>query len=248
MPTAKSQTLSVGLHLAAVIFLILLTSHSVLSPPPAEVPRLRIVPLAPLHRVYLNHDEQHQGGGNQTQLPARHGAPPPRAKNTFIPPKAIADPKLPMIISVAFDSPTVQIDANNIGDPLSTLPIGALGMHGDNGIGDRSCCGGIGNDHQGTPGITSGSGHRITAPQLIYKVEPEFSEDARKAKFSGMVILAIEVDAAGHPRAFRVVQSPGLGLEQKAIDAVKQWRFKPGYEDGKPVVTGATVEVNFRLL
>ena len=153
-----------------------------------------------------------------------------------------------MIISVAFDSPTLQIDASNIGDPLSNLPIGAFGMHDKNGIGDRGCCGGIGDGPKGTPGITSGAGHRITAPQLIYKVEPEFSEDARKAKFSGMVILAIEVDAAGHPRAFRVVQSPGLGLEQKAIDAVKQWRFKPGYQDGKPVVTGATVEVNFRLL
>jgi protein TonB len=247
MPTAKSQTLSVGLHLAAVILLVLLTSHSILSPPSPEIPRLRIVPLAPLHRVYIN-AEQHQGGSNQTQLPARRGEPPPRARNTFIPPQAIPDPKLPMMISVAFDSPTVQIDASNIGDPLSKLDMGAFGMHDKNGIGDRGCCEGIGDRHQGTPGITSGSGHRITAPQLIYKVEPEFSEDARKAKFSGMVILAIEVDAAGHPRAFRVVQSPGLGLEQKAIDAVKQWRFKPGYQDGKPVVTGATVEVNFRLL
>jgi len=248
MPTAKSQTLSVGLHLAAVILLVLLTSHSILSPPALEIPRLRIVPLAPLHRVFLNHEEQHQGGSNQTQLPARHGAPPPRASNTFIPPTTVPDPKLPMMISVAFDSPTVQIDANNIGDPLSKLPIGALGMHDKNGIGDRGCCEGIGNGDRGRPGITSGSGHRITAPQLIYKVEPEFSEDARKAKFSGMVILAIEVDAAGHPRGFRVLQSPGLGLEQKAIDAVKQWLFKPGYQDGKAVVTSATVEVNFRLL
>jgi protein TonB len=248
MPTAKSQTISVGLHLTAAFLLILLTSHSVLSPPRPEIPHLKIVPLAPLHRVYLNHEEQHQGGSNQTQLPARHGAPPPQAHTTFIPPKAIPDPKLPMMISVAFDSPTVQIDANNIGDPLSNLDIGALGMHGINGIGNRGCCESIGDGHRGTPGITSGSGHRITQPQLIYKVEPEFSEDARKAKFSGMVILAIEVDAAGHPRGFRVVQSPGLGLEQKAIDAVKQWRFKPGYQDGKPVVTSATVEVNFRLL
>jgi protein TonB len=247
MPTAKSQTISVGLHLTAAILLILLTSRSVLSPKRPEIPHLKIVPLAPLHRVYIDHAEQHQGGSNQTQLPARHGAPPPRANITFIPPKAIADPKLPMIISVAFDSPTMQIDANNIGDPLSNLPIGALGMHHNNGIGD-GCCESVGDGHQGTHGITSGSGHRITAPQLIYKVEPEFSEDARKAKFSGMVILAIEVDAAGHPRTFRVVQSPGLGLEQKAIDAVKQWRFKPGYQDGKPVVTAATVEVNFRLL
>jgi periplasmic protein TonB len=247
MPTAKSQTLSVGLHLAAVIFLVLLTSHSILSPPSPQIPHFKIVPLAPIHHVYLRNAEQHQGGSNQTQLPARHGAPPPRANNTFIPPKAIPDPKLPMMISVAFDSPTVQIDPNNIGDPLSNLPIGALGMHHKNGIGD-GCCESIGDGHQGTPGITSGSGHRITPPQLIYKVEPEFSEDARKAKFSGMVILAIEVDAAGHPRGFRVMQSPGLGLEEKAIDAVKQWRFKPGYQDGKPVVTGATVEVNFRLL
>jgi len=247
MPTAKSQTLSVGLHLAAVIVLILLTSHSILSPPPAEIPHLKIVPLAPLHRVYINHAEQHQGGSNQTQLPARHGAPPPRASNTFIPPTSVANPKLPMMISVAFDSPTVQIAANDIGDPFSKLGVGAAGMHGVNGVGS-GCCQGIGDDHQGPPGITSGSGRRITPPQLIYKVEPEFSEEARKAKFSGMVLLAIEVDAAGHPRAFRVIQSPGLGLEEKAIDAVKQWRFRPGYQDGKPVVTGATVEVNFRLL
>lgn len=247
MPTAKSQTLSVGLHLAAVTFLILLTSHSVLSPPPATVPHRRIVTLAPLHRVYMHPAEQHQGGSNQTQLPARHGAPPPRARNTFIPPHTAPDPKLPMLITVAFDSPTVQIDANNIGDPFSKLGVGALGMHAVNGVGD-GCCKGIGDGDKGTPGISSSPGHRITPPQLVYKVEPEFSEEARKAKYSGVVILGIEVDAAGHARGFRVIQSPGLGLEQKAIDAVKQWRFRPGYQDGKPVVTGATVEVNFRLL
>jgi protein TonB len=246
MPTAKSQTLSVGLHLAAVIFLILLTSHSVLSPPPPTVPHLKIIPLAPLHRVYMDRGGQHQGGSNQTQLPARHGEPPPRAHNTFIPPTSVANPKLPMLISVAFDSPTVQIAAHDIGDPFGKLG-GAVGMHGVNGIGN-GCCKGVGDGVQGTPGIRSGSSRRITPPQLIYKVEPEFSEEARKAKYSGMVILAIEVDAAGHPRAFRILQSPGLGLEEKAIDAVKQWLFRPGYQDGKPVVTGATVEVNFRLL
>jgi protein TonB len=246
MPTAKSQTLSVGLHVAAVAFLLLLTTRSV--PPPRVPAQLRIVPLAPLHRVYLDQAEQHQGGSNQTLLPARHGAPPPTARNTFIPPKSVPDPKLPMAITVAFDSPTVLIDANNIGDPYSTLAVGALGIHGRDGIGDRGCCTGVGDNDKGKPGISGGSGHRITPPQLIYKVEPEFSEEARKAKFSGMVILSIEVDATGHARALRVIQSPGLGLEQKAIDAVTQWRFRPGYQDGKPVVTGATVEVNFRLL
>ena len=247
MPTAKSQTLSVGLHVAAVAFLLFLTTHSAPSPP--RVPgQHRIVPLAPLHRVYPDQGEQHQGGSNQTMLPARHGAPPPTARTTFIPPESVRDPKLPMAITVAFDSPTLQIDANNIGDPYSTLAPGALGSQGRDGIGDRGCCTGVGDNDKGKPGINRGSGHRITPPQLIYKVEPEFSEEARRAKFSGMVILAIEVDATGHARALRVLQSPGLGLEQKAIDAVTQWRFRPGYQDGKPVVTSATVEVNFRLL
>ncbi len=248
MPTAKSQTLSVGLHLAALAFLLLLTTHSVLSPPPAPIPHRRIVPLAPLHRIYPNRGEQHRGGSNRTLLPARRGAPPPKALNTFIPPKSAPDPKLPMMITVAFDSPTVQIDANNIGDPFSNFSVGQLGSRGPNGIGDHDCCGGIGDGHEGKPGIGSGSGHPVTPPQLLYKVEPEFSEEARKAKYSGVVILAIEVDVSGHARGFRVIRSPGLGLEQKAIDAVTQWRFRPGYQDGKPVVTGATIEVNFRLL
>lgn len=153
-----------------------------------------------------------------------------------------------MAITVAFDSPTVQIDAADIGDPLSKLGVGGLGRRSVNGIGNRGCCGGIGDGANGPPGITSGSGHKVTAPQLLRKVEPEFSEEARKAKYSGVVILTIEVDATGHPRGFRVVQSPGLGLDQKAIEAVTKWLFRPGYQDGKPVVTTATVYVNFRLL
>jgi len=82
---------------------------------------------------------------------------------------------------------------------------------------------------------------------LIFKVEPEFSEEARKAKYSGVVILAIEVDANGKARLPRNPKSRPWP-RPKSIDAVTQWRFRPGYQDGKPVVTGATVEVNFRLL
>ena len=91
-------------------------------------------------------------------------------------------------------------------------------------------------------------GHQLTPPQLIYKVEPEFSEAARKAKYQGVVVLAIEVDASGHPRNLQVIEQLGLGLDEKAIEAVSQWRFRPGYEDGRPIVTTATVEVRFRLM
>lgn len=236
-----------GLHVAAVALLLFLTSRAVHAPPSVPRPH-QIVPIAPFHRVYLDRGEQHSGGSNRTLLPAKRGAPPPRAPHTFIPPKSMPDPKLPMAITVAFDSPTIQIDTRDIGDPLSNLPVGEFGSHGDNGIGKRGSRGGIGDGDKGPPGITYGSGHPITPPQLIYKVEPEFSEEARKAKYSGVVILAIEVDAAGHAGGFRVLQGPGLGLEQKAIEAVTKWRFRPGYQDGKPVVSTATVYVNFRLL
>lgn len=85
-------------------------------------------------------------------------------------------------------------------------------------------------------------------PKLIYKIEPEFSEEARKAKFQGTVVLTIEVDPAGNASNFRIVSSPGLGLDRKAIEAVTQWRFRPAYRNGKPVISSARVEVNFRLL
>jgi len=80
------------------------------------------------------------------------------------------------------------------------------------------------------------------------KVEPEYSEEARRAKWQGTVVLSVIVDELGRPRNIRVFHSLGLGLDQKAVDAVSQWRFKPGRKDGKPVPVIATIEVNFRLL
>jgi len=79
-------------------------------------------------------------------------------------------------------------------------------------------------------------------------VEPEYSEEARKAKWQGTVVLTVIVDEAGRPSHVSVLRSLGLGLDQKAIDAVSQWRFKPGLKDGKAVPVIATIEVNFRLL
>jgi len=246
MPTAKSQTLSIGLHVLAVAALLFLTTHAIV-PPTAPIHSREIPLIAPQLR-FLTSITEHSGGGNRTLLQAQRGAPPPPAHRTFIHPP-IQDPKLPMPNSVAFDVPPVFINASDIGDPLSKVKFGSLGRDGENGIGPHGR-GGIGPDGDGPSGITAHPrpGHNISAPQLIDKVEPEFSEEARKAKYSGVVVLQIEVDTNGKARRVRVVQSPGLGLDKKAVDAVLQWRFMPGYQDGKPVVTGATVEVNFRLL
>ena len=62
------------------------------------------------------------------------------------------------------------------------------------------------------------------------------------------MVLAIIVDDKGLPRDVRVIRPLGLGLDQKAIEAVQKWRFRPGMKDGKPVAVSATIEVNFRLL
>lgn len=92
------------------------------------------------------------------------------------------------------------------------------------------------------------AGGGVTRPGVLYKIDPEYSEEARKAKYSGTVILYIEVDQTGHARNIRVVKGIGLSLDEKAMEAVTKWRFKPGLKDGKPVVVAAHIEVNFRLL
>ncbi len=248
MPSAKAHTLSLGLHAVSAALILLLTSRAVRSPTPKPLGPITLL-VAP-HRISLKQTEQRAGGSNRTLLPPRHGAPPPTAHRTFIPPVSPPDPKLPMPVTVAFESPAIEISMPQIGDPASLLANGGLGLHGSNGIGDHGCCGGIGDQTSGKPGIDGGarSGHTITPPQLIYKVEPEFSEAARKAKYQGVVVLAIEVDASGHPQNLRVIEMLGLGLDEKAIEAVSQWRFRPGYQDGRPVVTTATVQVSFRLM
>ena len=93
------------------------------------------------------------------------------------------------------------------------------------------------------------SPQRVTrAPQLIYQIEPEYSEEARKARYQGVVVLHIEVGLDGLASNIRVIEGAGLGLDERAIDAVRKWRFRPALAGDRPVVAPAVVEVNFRLL
>jgi TonB family protein len=90
-------------------------------------------------------------------------------------------------------------------------------------------------------------GGGVSAPVLIHKTEPEYTEEARAAKYQGTVLLYVEIDRDGNATNIKVQRSLGLGLDEKAVEAVKQWKFKPGYKDGTPVTVQATIEVNFRL-
>jgi TonB family protein len=91
-------------------------------------------------------------------------------------------------------------------------------------------------------------GRGVSAPVLVWKVEPEYSEEARKNKFQGTVKIRLEVDAEGIPINLRISPMLGEGLDFNAMQAVKRWRFQPGTKDGTPVRVIATLEVNFRLL
>ncbi len=91
-------------------------------------------------------------------------------------------------------------------------------------------------------------GGGVSAPALVYKVEPEYTEEARSAKLQGTSTLSLTVDTSGHAVDIVVLRPLGHGLDEKAMEAVNRWRFRPGMKDGKPVEIQAQIEVNFRLL
>ena len=91
-------------------------------------------------------------------------------------------------------------------------------------------------------------GGGVSAPVPTFRPPPEYSEEARRAKWQGAVILQVVVDENGVPQNTQVVRPLGLGLDQKAIEAVQKWRFKPGQKDGTAVPVAATIEVNFRVV
>ena len=90
-------------------------------------------------------------------------------------------------------------------------------------------------------------GGRVSVPVIVHSVVPEFTDEARRAKYWGVVLVSIIVDAQGMPRDLHVVHPIGMGLDQKAIEAVKKYRFKPAMKDGKPIAVPVKIEINFRL-
>jgi protein TonB len=96
-------------------------------------------------------------------------------------------------------------------------------------------------------GMLKKVGGGVSEPVLTHQVEPEFSEEARRARFPGEVMVSLIVDAKGMPQEVHVVRSVGMGLDEKAVEAVKQYRFKPAMEDGKPVAVEMNVMVDFQI-
>ncbi len=203
------------------------------------------------------------GGGDRSPTPPSKGAVPKFAKEQLAPPMAKIpnpEPLLPVEPKLLGppDLKLPQMAANAPwGDPQSANgPVsngpgfgGGIGTGEGTGIGSGKG-GGLGpGEGGGTGGGVYSVGGNVSGPIPIYKPEPLYSEEGRKAKLQGTVLLWIVVDAQGNVRPdIRVAKPLGLGLDEKAIETVRTWKFKPGMRNGVPVATRVVVEVLFRLL
>jgi periplasmic protein TonB len=264
-----STLLSIGLHVTAAALLLTVTTNPggiVSRRPRTNEPTTLIAPyIAPQKVNEGNGGGGGGGGGKRAPLRASQGALPKAAPRQFTPPVVVHENLQPKLIV----EPTIVVASNaalpalhraQLGEPLAppgppsdgTGTGGGIGEGKGTGVGKGKGLGYGEGEEYGTGGgkPSGGAGARgsITPAALILKIEPEYSDEARRAKIQGTVLLYLEVDHEGKPRNITVRQGLGLGLDEKAIDAVMRWRFRPGKQNGRPVTTLATIEVNFRLL
>ncbi|HTB12380.1 MAG TPA: energy transducer TonB [Bryobacteraceae bacterium] len=237
---------SLAIHSGAIGLILLLASIPSVRSSISRMPD-RVVPLlAPR----LTRAKAQGGGGQRNPLPASRGQVPPRpVTRVFVPPMAVRleNPKL-TVQQAMIEAPDFNIQAPDIGDPLRRIGPLSGGSGGPFGIGDGTGFGigkGLGNGNS----IVSYKSLGITEqPQLLHSEEPEYSEEGRKARAQGSVLLAIDVGMNGRVANIRVVKSLGLGLDEKAKEAVLKWRFRPAMAGGRPVTAPAQVTVTFHLL
>jgi periplasmic protein TonB len=252
---SRSRYVSVGIH--AAVFALLM--FGLTSPTVQKAVHQNFTMLDPNLKPYLPEKPKQNsgggGGGAREALPVTKGQAPKPALKQFTPPMIVQQPpKLAMAPTIIAPPETVlpQNNLPNWGDPLAKLVNGSNGTGSAGGMGSGGG-GGLGSGQGGGFGAGFGGGvyrvgNGVSQPSVLVKVDPEYSEEARKAKYSGTVLLAVIVDAEGHARDIHVVKSLGMGLDEKAIEAVGKWKFKPGMKSGQPVSVRATIEVNFRLL
>jgi TonB family protein len=101
-----------------------------------------------------------------------------------------------------------------------------------------------GSKTKSTSGIEKVGG-RVSAPRLVYGPDPEYSAEALDSKYEGFCVLSVVVGTDGRPSDIKIVQELGHGLDEKAVEAVKEWKFEPAMKDSKPVAVQIYVQVQF---
>jgi len=201
------------------------------------------------------------GGGRRAPQAPSLGKLPKAADRQITPPDPTPVKNLdPVLIAeptiVAAQLPALpQLDLLTIGDPNGLPGPASGGPGGGSGIGDGDGTGvgnrkgpgagpadGVGN---GRPVVAVGGG--VSSPVLISQVLPEYSEAARKARFEGTVVLDTIVLEDGSVQVVNIARSCGYGLDEKAIEAVRKWRFRPARMDGKAVAVALNIQVTFAI-
>ena len=203
------------------------------------------------------------GGGDQDLVNPIKGRLPKIEKNPIVTPQVIRNDHPKLAIEPAINiQPTIKLPDNpalpNIGMLSSTNNVVLSNGQGSRGGMGSGAGGGLGSGSGNGVGAGSGGnlgggvyrvGNGVSAPVVTYSVEAEFSDEARRAKYEGTVLIGLIVDAQGNPQNVHVVRSLGMGLDEKALEAVRQYKFRPAFNKqmGKAVPVMINVEVNFRL-
>ncbi len=245
-----SQILSITLHGALVTLLLIPITTSSL-PIALVEPHMQVV-LEPIRLKPIDL-AQSGGGGPQSAQPITQGNPPKVAPRPLLPPQLRPERPSMLMIEPSMDL-AVQPDAAltkfaQIGLPWAPPGPPSLG-NGKNGY--------LGDDSNGPKGFGPGPGGRgvvisskcaqSVIPVLVYKVEPEFTEEARRARVQGSVLIKAVINEAGMVQDPQVTRGLGLGLDERALEAVEKWRFKAGSKNCYPAAMSAWIEVNFHLL
>ncbi len=259
---AAAGTTAVHIVIIGIIVGLTLLGHRMIAPAKAETKVITLVDPSdlPVLKPSKTQVGGGGGGGDRDVLQATKGKLPKFAMEQITPPVVVVrnpNPKLAVEPTIVIP-PQVKLATNNmpnLGDPMSGAVLPSNGTGSGSGIGSGSG-GGVGSGKG--PGFGPGEGGGVgggifhvgggvSAPRVVYQVDPEFSEEARKAKYQGTCTLMLIVDSNGHPTNIRVANSLGMGLDEKAIEAAKKWRFEPAQKDGHPVAVEIALEVDFHL-
>lgn len=262
--TGVPKLISVGIHSLVLVLAMVPWATSGQKLPRVNETAVMIVP--PMNLV-LNLPQKDDtsgggGGGGKRQLPPPSLGKPPRGADKQLVPPDPEPPKNPDPLLIA--EPTIvapqlsqlpQLNLLNLGDPQGVPgpPSSGPGIGGGIGTGQGRGVGegkgpGLGpGEGGGFGGGVFRVGGGVSPPTVIQRVEPQYSEEARKARYQGTVVLEAIVRRDGTCDIIRVVRSLGFGLDENAMQALKQWRFRPGMRNGVAVDVSLNIEVNFNL-
>jgi periplasmic protein TonB len=255
----RAQTFSIGAHAAFLALLIFaLASPPMRNPPlkstPLDADMLSYIPPLDPRTTAQNPSLGRMGGGGEDDpRPARRGDLAPPSPMPLVPPRLTHDE------NVALPAPPAVLDPSAPSDVPTITHLGLPWINSDTDSAGPGRNHGFGSGNNGTMGDGAGNGAgagdsdlpytNVASPvTCLYCPEPPYSEEARKAKLQGKMLLRVLVGPDGKAQRIQIVQGLGMGLDERALDTVRTWRFSPARDAAKrPVAAWVTIETRFQL-